>query len=89
MTGRSYILELRKSYQKLEPKGKPVKITCYFDSNFEYDILDRKSTSGIILFLNNTPVKWYSKMQGTIEPSTYSAELVTGRIATDFVVEYR
>ena len=73
----------------LKPKGRPVRIIFYFDSNYAYDLLDRKSMSGIILFLNSTPVKWYSKRQGTVESSTYSAELVTGRVATNFVVEYR
>jgi predicted kinase len=49
----------------------------------------RRSVSGIIVFLNSTPVKWYSKMQNTVETSTYGSELVAARIATDLAIEYR
>jgi hypothetical protein len=45
--------------------------------------------TGIILFVNKTPVKWISKRQKTVESSTYGSELVAARIATDLAVEYR
>ena len=41
------------------------------------------------MFLNNTPVKWYSKKQNTVESSSYGSALVTARIVTDQVVEMR
>jgi hypothetical protein len=41
------------------------------------------------LFINNTPVRWHSKRQRTVETATYGAELVTARIATDMIIEMR
>jgi hypothetical protein len=39
--------------------------------------------------LNNTPIRWISKRQKTVETSTYGSELVTSRIATDLILEIR
>ena len=43
----------------------------------------------MLLFLNNTPVKWISQRQKTVETSTYGSELVAARIATELILEYR
>jgi hypothetical protein len=43
----------------------------------------------ILLFVNNTPVQWYLKRQKTVETSTYGAELMAARIATDMIIEMR
>ena len=42
-----------------------------------------------IFFLNNTPVKWYSKRQSTVESSTYGSEMVAGRITVELAIEMR
>jgi hypothetical protein len=52
-------------------------------------MVSRRSVTGIILFVNKTPVKWISKRQKTVESSTYGSELVAARIATDLAVEYQ
>ena len=71
------------------PKGKKAYITCYADSDHAGDLVTRRSTTGILLFVNNTPIKWYTKRQNTIETSTYGAELVALRIATELAMEFR
>jgi len=71
------------------PKGKKVTLSTYVDADHAHEQLTRRSVTGILIFLNNTPVKWYSKRQNTVESSTYGAELVALRIATEFVIEYR
>ena len=71
------------------PKGKEVKITTYVDADHAHDLITRRSVTGILLFINNTPVKWYSKRQNTVETSTYGAELVALRIATEIIIEFR
>ena len=40
-------------------------------------------------FFNNTPIRWYSKRQATVESSTYGSELVAARIAAEMVWELR
>ena len=70
-------------------KGKPVRVSGYFDANHAGCLQTRRSVMGIVMFLNKTPVKWYSKQQNTIETSTYGSELVAARIATEFAIELR
>ena len=64
-------------------------ITCFVDASHACDLNTRRSVTGILLFLNNTPVKWYSKRQNTVETSTYGSELVAARIAIELILEYR
>jgi hypothetical protein len=72
-----------------KPLGKPVTITVYVDADHASERSTRRSVTGIILFVNNTPIKWYSKRQNTVETSTYGAELVALRIAVEMSIEYR
>lgn len=71
------------------PKGKQVSITVFVDADHAGDKVTRRSVTGIILYVNKSPIKWYSKRQNTIESSTYGAELVALRIAVEMVMEYR
>ena len=71
------------------PKGKAVNITVYVDADHAHDQVTRRSVTGILLFVNNTPVKWHSKRQNTVETSTYGAELVALRIAVETTMEFR
>ena len=35
-----------------------------------------KSVTGIIHLINQTPIAWFSKLQGTVEATTYGSEFV-------------
>jgi hypothetical protein len=72
-----------------EPRGNAVRISGYFDADHAGCLQTRRSTTGIIMFLNGTAVKWYSKRQSTVESSTYGSEIVSGRIAVEFAMEMR
>ena len=71
------------------PFGKKARITAYVDADHAHDTVTRRSVTAILIFVNNTPVRWYSKRQRTVETSTYGAELVAARIATDMIIELR
>ena len=71
------------------PYGPKARITCYVDSDHAHCRLTRRSTTGILLFVNNMPVRWVSRQQKTVETSTYGSELVAARIATDLIIEVR
>ena len=71
------------------PLGPKVRITVYKDADHAHDLVTRRSVTGVLLFLNNTPVKWISKRQKTVETSTYGSELVAGKVATELILEYR
>ena len=59
------------------------------DADHAHDMVTRRSVTGVLLFLNNTPVKWLSKRQKTVETSTYGSELVAAKVATELIMEIR
>ena len=71
------------------PQGNKIRITVYKDADHAHDLVTRRLVTGVLLFLNNTPVKWISQRQKTVETSTYGSELVAARIATELILEYR
>ena len=72
-----------------EPKGKGVKLITMFDASHASDLVTRRSVTGVLQMVNNTPISSYSKRQNTVESSTYGSELVAARIATDLAVSTR
>ena len=72
-----------------EAKGSPVHLTGYFDADHASDVVSRRSVTGILMFANSTPVKFYSRRQNTVETSTYGSEIMAARIAVDIAVEMR
>jgi hypothetical protein len=68
-----------------EPRGLGVDITCFVDSDHAGDLCNRRSHSGVIIYLQSAPVIWFSKKQNTIETSTHGAELVSTRIAVELI----
>jgi hypothetical protein len=71
------------------PKVPKVRMTVYVDADHAHDLVTRRSITGILVMLNNTPVRWVSKRQKTVETSTYGSELVASRIATELILEVR
>jgi hypothetical protein len=69
--------------------GSKAHLSIYVDADHAHDMLTCRSVTGIILFVNKTPVKWISKCQKTVESSTYGSKLVASIIATDLAIEYQ
>ena len=74
-------------YDMPAPKGKSVRLTVYVDADHAHDLVTRRSVTGIVVMANNTPIRWLSKRQNTVESSTYGSELVAARIATELILE--
>ena len=72
-----------------EPLGRHVQIAVFADAAHADDLVTRRSTSGIIIFVNGTPIRWYSKRQNTVEGSTYGSEFIAMRIATEMIIALR
>jgi hypothetical protein len=51
-------------------------MTVYVDADHGHDLVTRKSITVILVMLNNTPVRWESKCQKTVETSAHGSELV-------------
>ena len=76
-------------YDMPAPLGKKARLTVYVDADHSHDLVTRRSVTGVFLLVNNTPVRWISKRQRTVETSTYGSELVAARTATELVMEMR
>jgi hypothetical protein len=70
-------------------KGPSVRMTVYVDADHAHDLVTRRSFTGILVMLNNTPVRWISKRQKTVETSTYGSELVASRVDAELILEVR
>ena len=70
-----------------EPLGKPVIMSMYKDANLLHNLMSSKAMSEILHFINQTPIDWFSKKQGTVEMATYSSEFVAAHIAIDQIID--
>jgi len=71
------------------PHGEPVKLTVYVDADHARNNVTRRSVTGILLLINNTPLVWISKRQRTVETSTFGSEMIAARMAIDLIIEMR
>jgi hypothetical protein len=67
------------------PHGPSMTIRVYVDSYHAGDLITRRSRTGFIVFLNNSPIFWSSKKQGSCETSTFGSEFVAMKQATEYV----
>jgi hypothetical protein len=72
-----------------KPLGNPVMMTCFVDANHAGDKITRRSQTGLIIYLNNAPIDWFSKKQNTCESSTFGLEFIAMRIATERIIALR
>ena len=66
-----------------EPLGNPVVVAAYVDANHAGNLANRRSHTGVLLYVNNSLIVWYSKRQNTVESSSFGSEFVALRIATE------
>jgi hypothetical protein len=71
------------------PLGKPVQIFAFVDANHAGNVVTRRSHTGILIFIQNAPIIWYSKRQNTVESATFGSEFVALRTAKDLIVALR
>eukprot|EP00977_Amphora_coffeiformis_P026631 scaffold28476_cov137-Amphora_coffeaeformis.AAC.1 len=45
------------------PKGRMVRTTSFVDANLMHDVITGRSCTGILEFLNQTLIDWFSKRQ--------------------------
>ncbi len=72
-----------------KPRGKRVVTSHCKDSNLYHCLVSGKSVTGILHFLNKTPIDWYSKLQATVETATFGSEYVAARTCTEQIIDLR
>jgi hypothetical protein len=66
-----------------KPRGLPVILRCFVDSDHAGDQLTRRSRTGFIQMVNMGVVAWYSKKHGSIEGATFGSEFVAMKTAME------
>ena len=69
------------------PKGKVARITTFVDSGLHHCRVTGKASTGMIQFVNQTPVKWGAWKQSTVENTTYGSEFVAARTGVDKTID--
>ena len=52
-------------------------------------MITRRSHTGILTYVQNAPIIWFSKRQNTVESSSFGSEFVALRIAMEILVSLR
>jgi hypothetical protein len=72
-----------------EPLGYPVNIYTFVDANHAGNLVTQQSHTGILLFVQNSPILWLSCQQNTVETSTFGSEFVALQTARDLIISMR
>ena len=70
---------------EMEPLWGSVTVQVYVDANHAGNLANRRSHSGVPLYVGNSLINLYSKRQNTFESSSFGSEFVALRISTDMV----
>ena len=71
-----------------QPKGKAVRTTTYADANLLHDLVTGRSATGLLHFLNQTPIDASSKRQNQVESATYGSEFMAARQAVEQIIDW-
>ena len=72
-----------------ETIGKYVVIKAYVDANYAGNMANRSSHYGIIIYVNNAPIIWYSKQNNTVETSIFGSDFFAIRIVAEMIEALR
>jgi hypothetical protein len=65
------------------PLGKLVRTTKHADAKLYFDLITGRACTGILIFLNPTPIDWYCKRQSTVACATFGYEFVAAKTTTE------
>ena len=68
-----------------ESRGHGFKIVAFVDSDHAGDTVTRRSRTGFIVFLNNSPIHWTSKKQTSIETSSFASEFIAMKHCCEYL----
>jgi hypothetical protein len=81
---REVLEELPPRMPKL--RGQRVTISAFVDANHAGNKVTRCFHTGIIIYVQNALILWYSKRQNTVEVATFRSEMVALRICKELIV---
>jgi hypothetical protein len=67
------------------PWGVPVQINAFVDASHARNKITWHSHTGILIYLNKSPIIWYSKSQCTVETSMFGSEFVALKTGIELI----
>ena len=77
--------------KELVPHGMPIPLVmsvetrAFVDATHASDKMNRRSQSGMLIFVNRAPIIFCSKKQNSVETSTFGSEFTAMKLAVEFV----
>ena len=68
-----------------EPRGIAFTMRAFVDSDHAGDMVTRQSRTGFLIFLNNVPIYWFSKKQGSCDTSSFGSEFIAMKSCCEYV----
>ena len=68
-----------------EPRGNEVEIHCFVDASHASEKVQRRSQTGILMFINKAPIMFYSKRQNLVETSIFGSEFTATKQAVELI----
>jgi len=72
-------------YDMPEPLGNNAEIHAFVDASHASDKTNRRSQTGILIFVNRAPIIFYSKKQNSVETSTFGSEFTAMKQAVELI----
>jgi hypothetical protein len=72
-----------------EPRGEPVQLIVFVDADHAGDKTNRRSRTGVLMYLNSGLVNWLSKKQNSIETSSFGSEFTALKVAAEMTQALR
>jgi hypothetical protein len=67
------------------PLGEPVQMTVFVDADHAGNLMTRRSRMGVLVYLNRSPILWYTKQQSTVEMSLFGSEFCALKTAVEMI----
>ena len=72
-----------------QTKGSCVTTSAFVNADHDGCKVTQRSHTSVPIFVNRAPIFWYSKLQNTVESSTFGSEYITMRQAIDYILALR
>ena len=72
-----------------DPHGNVVRISALVDANQKGNVVTCLPNLGIIIFVQNDPIIWFSKRQNTVEVAIFGSEFFALRMCNELIVALR
>ena len=72
-----------------QPRGEPVQMTTFEDSDHAGDKATRRSRTGVLLYCNRSPIAWKSVKQLSVETSSFGSEFTALKTALEMSIGLR